>query len=151
VSNGLPTLDLYRLLARLKASEGFRDRPYRDTVGKLTIGYGWNLDAVPMPEQIAEAMLRHQALDAMADLDEHLSWWRQLDPVRQSVLADMCFNMGIGNGLRGLRSFRNTLAAIKEGRYADAAKGMRNSKWARQVGDRAVKLATMMETGQELA
>jgi len=149
MSNGLPTLDLYRLLTRLKKSEGFRARPYRDTEGVWTIGYGWNLDSVPMPESIAEAMLHYQAVSAVADLDERLPWWRDLDPVRQSVLADMAFNMGIGDAEHGLLSFRNTLLAIKAGRYAEAAEGMRASKWARQVKGRAERLARMMETGQE--
>lgn len=136
------------LLERLKKSEGFGARPYRDTVGKLTIGYGWNIDDVPMPEPIALSMLKHQVLSSMQDLDNHLPWWRTLDPVRQSVLVDMCFNMGIGDRDDGLLSFRNTLKAIEEGRFDDAATGMLASLWAKQVKERAVELARMMRTGK---
>jgi lysozyme len=50
-------------------------------------------------------------------------------------------------GLAGLLQFTNTLAAVREGRYEDAASGMLTSLWARQVGPRATRLAEMMRTG----
>lgn len=62
---------------------------------------------------------------------------------RQAVLCSMAFNLGKTK----LLEFTNTLRAVKEGRYADAAKGMRNSLWAKQVGNRAERLATLMEQG----
>jgi lysozyme len=56
-------------------------------------------------------------------------------------------NMGFNLGPEGLLGFRRTLRAVEEGRYADAAEGMLRSKWARQVGARAVRLAAMMREG----
>ena len=35
-----------RLKNDIKRHEGFRSKPYKDTVGKTTIGYGRNLDDV---------------------------------------------------------------------------------------------------------
>jgi lysozyme len=58
-------------------------------------------------------------------------------------LVNMAFNLG----LEKLQGFHNTLLAIKQGRYNDAAAGMRNSLWAKQVGYRATALADMMERG----
>ena len=50
---------LQDLIEDLKRDEGFRSHPYRDTVGKLTIGYGRNLDDVGISEREAEQLLHH--------------------------------------------------------------------------------------------
>jgi lysozyme len=44
--------------------------------------------------------------------------------------------------------FENTLALIRSGSYAQAAAEMVKSKWAKQVGKRADRLANMMKTGE---
>ena len=128
------------LRADLIRDEGLRLKPYRDTVGKLTIGIGRNLDDVGISEHEAIAMLNSDIERTWADLDRIAPWWQGLDDVRKRVLLNMAFNLGIG----GLAKFKNTLAAVKEGRYADAADEMLASKWANQVGDRATRLAAMM-------
>lgn len=137
-----------RLIEQLRLHEGERKKPYRDTVGKLTIGIGRNLDDKGLRRDEIEYLLNNDIADARADLDRYLPWWRGLDPVRQRVLIDMAFNMGMGAPNRGgLLSFVNTLSNIRQGRYAEAADMMLASKWAQQVGRRAVRLATMMRTG----
>lgn len=125
--------------------EGIRLRPYRCTAGKLTIGVGRNLEDVGISVEEANHMLDADIDRAAAALDKALPWWRDLSEARQRVLLNMCFNLGIGS----LLGFKNTLAAIKAGRYEDAATGMLASKWAGQVGDRAKRLAAMMKTGGE--
>jgi lysozyme len=75
--------------------------------------------------------------------DRTLPWWRNLSPVRQRVLVNMAFNLG----MVGLLTFKNTLGAMQNGSYAAAAAGMLSSKWATQVGVRAERLADMMRTG----
>lgn len=137
-----------RLIGQLRLHEGERRKAYRDTVGKLTIGIGRNLDDKGLRRDEIEYLLANDIADARADLDRYLPWWRGLDPVRQRVLIDMVFNMGAGSPQRGgLLSFVNTLSNIRQGRYAEAADMMLASKWAQQVGRRAVRLATMMRTG----
>lgn len=139
-----------RLIEQLRLHEGERRKPYRDTVGKLTIGIGRNLDDKGLRRDEIEYLLANDIADARADLDRYLPWWRGLDPVRQRVLIDMMFNMGAGSPNRvGLLSFVNTLSNIRQGRYAEAAAMMLASKWASQVGSRAVRLATMMRTGMD--
>ena len=123
-----------------------RLKPYRDSVGKLTIGYGRNLDDRGITDAEALYLLRNDIVDVKHELDEHLPWWRQLDDVRQRVIADMCFNMG----LAGLLTFHQTIAFVHAGQYPAASAGMLNSRWARQVGRRARRLAQMMETGQDV-
>lgn len=155
------------LKAELRIDEGEKLRVYKCTEGFDTIGCGRNLDAVGLSiaEQLAlgctvaevkkkgitkaqsDLLLDNDIDRSMADLDRYLPWWRTLDPVRQRVLVNMCFNMGIGNGRKGLTSFRNTLRYIKEGNYSHAADNMLASKWARQVGNRAKRLAELMRLG----
>lgn len=130
-------------MARLEIHEGFRGRPYRDTVGKLTIGIGRNLDDNPLTREEARYLARGQVRGFEAELDRHVPWWRSLSLPRQRVLLDMCFNMGWGT----LSQFKNTLGAVHRGDYEAAADGMLASKWARQVGRRAEYLATVMRTG----
>jgi lysozyme len=75
------------------------------------------------------------------ELDKAFPWWRDMSEIRQRVLADMAFNMGVPR----LKGFKNALAAMKEGNYAEAADEMMDSIWAKQVGTRAARLAHMME------
>jgi len=132
------------LLAELTRDEGSRSKPYRDTVGKLTVGVGRNLDDVGISDDEIAYMLNNDVSRVTDALDAALPWWKQLDDVRQRVLANMAFNMGV----KGLLGFRNTLAAIAAQEYTGAAAGMLASKWAKQVGARAVRLAYMMEHGK---
>jgi lysozyme len=139
-----------RLREQLLTDEGLRLKPYTDTVGKNTIGVGRNLDDVGITKLEAMYLLENDISRAIRDLVAALDWFPLLDPVRQCVLVNMAFNLGVGNSKRGLLSFQNTLAAIASGDYAAAADGMLRSKWAKQVGHRAERLAKMMRTGQWL-
>lgn len=143
-----------KLKEELTLEEGERLQAYRDSVGILTVGIGHNCVASPVEgvTQVGDTITRvvEHALfiadcdEAIKALDKHLPWWSTLDDVRQNVLLDMCFNMGI----KTLCSFVNTLQFIEAGDYAAAVKGMQSSKWAKQVGPRAVRLEKMMATGE---
>lgn len=151
--------DSAAFLARLKRHEGTRRKngrhvAYRCPAGALTIGWGHNLDASPvaglgegasLDDAQAEALLRQDVREAARALDARLPWWRGLDEVRAGVLLDMAFNMGAAR----LCGFCRTLEAVREGRFADAAAAMLDSRWASQVGRRAVELAAMMRSGRE--
>lgn len=140
-----PVDDLEKLRAQLIDHEGMRLRPYRDTAGKLTIGSGRNLDDRGITEEEAMYLLDNDIAMVREQLEERFPWFLDLDEVRQRVLSDMCFNLGI----TGLVGFKNMLKAVKDKHYAQAAKHMRASVWATQVKSRAVRLARMMETGEE--
>lgn len=118
-----------------------------------TIGYGHTGSDVHeglvwTPAQ-AEAGLIADAADHNADLALELPWIARLDPVRRRVLQNMAFNLGVGSATsgKGLLGFRNTLEYVRTGQWAEASAGMLASKWARQVGDRAARLARQMKTG----
>lgn len=139
-------MNLNKLAAQLEVDEGRKTKPYKDTVGKLTIGVGRNLDDRGLSDDEITYILMNDIRIVEAELDKHLPWWREMNDVRQNVLANMCFNMGINK----LKGFVNTLRMMQAKRYDAAAGGMMNSLWARQVGDRAVRLSTMMRTGEFL-
>jgi lysozyme len=127
----------------LVRDEGLKLKPYRCTAGKLTIGVGRNLDDVGISASEAMLLLEHDINRVIAKLSYHLPWWSSLTENRQRVLANMAFNLGID----GLLKFKNTLSYIQNGNYSEAAKAMLESKWAKQVGERAVRLSKMMEAG----
>lgn len=132
------------LIAQLKRHEGVKSKPYKDSVGKTTIGVGRNLDDVGVSQDEIDLMLRNDISRAMSAVRQYLQWFDSLDDARQDVLINMCFNMGIG----ALLEFKNTLTLIKAGQYPEAANEMLQSKWASQVGSRAVELANQMKTGE---
>ncbi|BBE09984.1 lysozyme [Mycoavidus cysteinexigens] len=136
------TFDRAALIAELKRDEGERFKPYFDTVGKITIGIGRNLTDGGISQSECEILLHNDIARTLRWLDRHLSWWRTLDAVRQRVLINMAFNLG-----GKLLTFVNTLDAMQRSDYAAAANGMLASKWATQVGQRALRLANMMRTG----
>jgi lysozyme len=131
-----------RLIAMLQRHEGLRLKPYECTAGKLSIGYGRNLDDMGISEVEAMVMLRNDIEQCYQEL-EMFSWFSDLDQVRQEALVDMLFNLGLPTFLE----FKKTLKFVAEGKYSQAAEEMLRSKWADQVGDRAKELAYMVDTG----
>ena len=137
------------LKPQLKKHEGTgpvkngRFMPYRDSVGKMTIGWGRNLDDRGISEWEAEFLLQNDIDQHLQELITALPWVATLAPVRRDVLADMAFNLGVPKLLK----FENTLVSIKRGKYELAAVQMLQSHWASQVGSRALTLAKMMRSG----
>ncbi|WP_208855193.1 glycoside hydrolase family protein [Marinobacter algicola] len=130
------------LRTQLERHEGLRLKPYLDTVGKLTVGYGRNLEDVGISRDEADFMLDND-IDQVERQLNTVDEYQGLDPIRQAVLANMAFNLGF----RGLMGFKNMWAAIANQDWQSAAREMLSSKWAKQVGDRAVELAFIMRTG----
>ena len=126
--------------------EGLRLKPYRCTAGKLTIGVGRNLDDKGISKEEALFLLRNDIATVTTQLQKY-DWYINADPIRQKVLVDMAYNLGVG----GLLQFRRMIAAIELGDYGAAADQMLDSRWAEQVGMRATRLAQMMRTGEDYA
>jgi lysozyme len=136
-------MDKTKLAEQLKKHEGLRLKPYTDTVGKLTLGVGRNLEDKGITEQEALFMLNNDVDYFYNKLRSSIGWFWALNDARQNVLVNMAFNLGVG----GLLSFKKTLALIGEAKFEKAASEMLNSKWAKQVGYRAEELAEQMRTG----
>jgi lysozyme len=131
--------------------EGCEFNVYLDSKGIQTIGIGHNLQASPMPygwttpltqDQVNE-LFQSDLNNVLNQLSDNLPWVSKLDMVRQAVVVDMCFNMGIET----LLTFKRTLACIESGAWQDAADDMLQSLWALQVPTRAQEDSQMMVSG----
>ena len=129
------------IITLLKLHEGVKLKPYRCPTGYLTIGIGRNLDANGISHEEAELMLENDIQAATTALKRNVSFFTNLSEARQTALIDMCFNLG----LNGLLSFKKMLSALSVGNYSKAAQEVLNSRYATQVGGRAVTIATMIE------
>ena len=96
-----------------------------------------------MSREEAELLLRHDIRRVTEQLTKRLPWLGALTAPRRAVVISMGYNLGV----KGLLKFRKTLLAIEREDYRTAAVEMLSSKWAEQVGDRALMLAAMMDTG----
>lgn len=133
-----------KLVEQLEVHEGLRLKPYRDTVGKLTLGIGRNLEDKGITQGEARMMLNNDIDEFERKLELNVPVYNRLSDCRQNVLVNMAFNMGIG----GLKTFVNMLNFLNVADYHGAAKEMLNSKWAVQVGKRAIELAEQMRTDE---
>lgn len=123
--------------------EGLRLKPYRDTVGKLTIGVGRNLDDCGISEREALDLLENDLIRCESQLHQQ-SWYFDLNEVRQGVLIELTFNIGFEKVLK----FEKMIAALTEANYSEAAKELLDSAWAKQVGPaRANNMAKRLSTG----
>lgn len=147
-----------KMIKQLKRHEGLRLSVYKCTAGRDTIGYGYNIDANPLnlsnyeinqmrekgiTKEIANTLLNVQVAQIEKMLSVDLDYFDGLTDARRAVLINMAFNLGF----KGLYSFKITLAMVKAGDYALAAKNMLKSRWAEQVKGRAVELSEQMATG----
>jgi len=152
-------------LDKLIDHEGMVLTVYKDSLGIDTIGIGRNLkdrgisreelDYLDIPNMevvyehgISEADARYLALNDIAIVENELcrvhNCVENLDSVRQLVLMDMAFNMGVPR----LCKFVKMWNAIHEEKWEAASREMLDSKWARQVGRRAKILSDAMASGE---
>lgn len=139
--------DRDKLISRLQQHEGWSSTAYLDSQGYLTIGYGRLIDkkangGISRDEGLF--MLNNDINAKSKELEQAISWVVYLDDVRQAVLLEMAFNLGI----TGLLKFQKMLMAVSLGQWDVAAAEMLDSKWATQVKGRAVELSNMMKTGK---
>ena len=127
----------------LKIHEGWRNKAYQDSEGVWTIGYGRNLQELVINQSLGERWLEEDIAEAGRYARKFPEYEYLVGPARQDAFIEMVFNMGPSR----VAGFRNTLRAIREQDWEEAAKEMLDSKWARQVGNRAVRLSEQMRTG----
>ena len=128
--------------AHLVWAEGERLDLYTDSVGIYTIGVGHNIQEKGVSKAVSRAMLKED-IQSVVDDARTLGYWDELDSVRQLVIADMVFNLGLSRFLK----FKNLNKALVVRDYNLAGAEMTDSKWFRQVGRRAIKLRKAMISG----
>ncbi len=131
-----------KLIKSVKKHEGLRLKPYRCTAGKLTIGYGRNLEDTGISKNAAEILLVKDLERVQTKLLKKINYDKYPSHV-QNVLLEMGFQLGVP----GLLKFKKTLQLIDNGDYIGASKEMLNSKWAKQTPKRANTLSKLMKEG----
>lgn len=132
-----------RLVESIEKHEGYRAEAYQDSEGIWTIGYGTNLQELTIDEGLARRWLLEAIDDARIHATRFPEWGKLDTPARRNVFIEMIYNMGPSR----VSGFRNMLAAIREQDWNEASIEMLDSKWARQVGQRARTLAALMSKG----
>lgn len=132
---------------QLRRDEGEKLHCYKDHLGYATIGVGRLIDqrrGGGITKEESAYLLANDINKRRDEIFRKLPWTKTLSPARFGVLLNMSFQMGVD----GLLGFKKTLEMIQKGQYTQAAKGMMNSKWARQTPARALRLSIQMRTDQ---
>ena len=129
-----------KLRDQLIRDEGLRLEPYRDSEGLLTIGVGHCLDRKGISRKVADLMLDEDISDAQVTVRTKWPWVGQLSEARQAAFTNLVFNLGGG----GLSTFKKFLAAAQAGDWVTASRELLNSKYAKQVGGRAQRVAQQL-------
>lgn len=129
------------------AEEGYRTKSYKDTKGYWTIGIGHLLSKT---ENFSGLVWSHEKVMTVFenDLDKTVVTAKEIFPEWdtfpsrvQLAILDMIFNLGP----YGFRQFKNTIRLIHARKFAEAAAGALQSKWARvDVPNRAKRTAKLL-------
>lgn len=115
--------------------EGYRAKPYKDSLGYPTFGYGIKLASkaanidhfeCSIPESVARLWLQTHALEVEANLSKY-GWFIGQKSDVQDILVSMAYQLGMS----GLLKFKNMIAAISVGDMEAASVEALDSKWAK--------------------
>lgn len=127
--------------------EGEVNHAYPDSEGYITIGVGRLIDKRldgGISHDEAMFLLDNDIQEVIKDCHNNFGWFSHLDDERKIVIINMVFNMGINR----FKGFKKTIGYISNGEYSMAAEEMLDSKWADQVGKRAIELSHIMRDGK---
>lgn len=146
-------LEMNMALSLVKEGEGFYPKEYYCPAGKLTQGYGRNLEVHPLSDEekaelnedgsVSKEVAEKWALKELQECEEKLLQniiYQKQTEVRKAVLLDMCFNIGYV----GLMKFKKMWFALGDRDYTTASREMKDSSWYIQVGTRGKRNVTIM-------
>lgn len=124
---------------QITVDEGYRACTYKDSLGYATVGFGILVEG---DMELGECVDGHRAINelskhyriAMDSVDKRYPW---ANPEERLVLINLTYNMGETR----LAKFKKTLAYFEAGEYQLAAGELLNSNYARQVPNRAGRMA----------
>ena len=129
-----------RLTQQLTIHEGLRLKPYKCTAGKLTIGVGRNLDDVGITDVEARFMLEGDIARCMGECAREFDWFIDAPELIKEAVINLVFNMGISR----FRKFKKTIEHLSNKEYTLAGAELLNSRYADQVGQRAIDVANQI-------
>ena len=135
-------MDMVRLRETITSHEGSRLKMYQDSLGIWTIGVGHNIQEKGISPKVMELMLDEDLEEAISELKRSVSFFTKMPQQVQEALVNLSFNMGIPR----LMQFKKTLALLREGDFESAADELLDSRYAEQVGQRALEIADMIRT-----
>ncbi len=133
----------HKLQERIKNHEGFSKKLYKCPAGKLTIGYGRNIEDNGITQKEADLMLETDVDVAIREVREVFDDFKTFGKVRQNALIDMMFNLGKPTFLK----FKKMIKAIKIKDWVNASEEARKSLWYNQVGDRSKRIVKELREG----
>lgn len=133
-------MDLDDTLDRIKRHEGFQEEVYKDPLGIETVGYGFTIKDLVLPEGISSTLLRIIVLNLTVQLYDKFPWFGFMPSEIKSVIVEMCYQMGI----TGFSGFKVTIAHFNRREWEKASQEMLNSEWAGQTPKRAQELSLIV-------
>jgi len=130
---------------RLIDFEGLVLKSYTCPTGYTSVGVGRNLETNGITEEEAMYLLNNDISTVIKKLDKHWIAWRKLPITAQYVCIDLVFNMGINSFM----SFRFTRSYMELGEWEKAGDELLNSKYAEQVGRRALFNSEQLKSCKE--
>ena len=132
-----------KLVSQLINHEGIKNYPYNDTVGKLTIGVGRNLTDRGLSNKEILYLLQNDIEIIEKEILSIFPKFNTFNDNRQIALIDMMFNLGYNK----FSTFKKMIKNIRRGNWDMASIEALNSKWAIQVGSRAITIAHQLKYG----
>ena len=136
-----------KLIEMLKVHEGVETHAYKCSASKITIGVGRNIDpegGIGLSEDEIDYLLQNDIDRIITELDFEYGWFSDLNEARQDAMIDISFNLGQTR----LRKFQKALTAMAQSNWNTAADEFMDSKWSKQVGNRAKELTEIIRTGK---
>ncbi len=134
------------LVKMLKRHEGVRSKVYICSAGYETIGVGRNIaeSGLGLSDDEINYLLANDIKRVREELTDSYFWFPAMNEARQDAMIDISFNLGQTR----LRGFVNALEAMSREQFDIAADEFMDSKWATQVGNRAIEVTEMIRTGE---
>ena len=135
-----------QLMKMLTAHEGVETHAYQCTANKTTIGVGRNIDpdgGLGLSKREIEFLLANDIERVEDELYKSHPWVMRIGCVRLDAMINICFNLGLPR----FNKFVKAISAGQNGDWDKSANEFLDSKWASQVGNRAIEVTEMIRTG----
>ena len=145
-------MNIEALREQLKIDEGVKYEIYKDHLGYPTFGIGHLItendpehgkpDGTKISEDRVNEIFETDVVKFVSEAKILFPDLDDLPDVAQQVIVNMAFNMGRPR----LSKFKNFIAGVNDRDWTRAAEEMMDSRWATQVGDRAIRLRNQILT-----